>query len=78
MLNLHPDIFSGININYPASNEFINGLPISKVTSQFLAKNKNDCSICLASFEHKEEIVSLPCYHSYHLICLKVWLSKVS
>ncbi|XP_059654305.1 uncharacterized protein LOC132301028 [Cornus florida] len=32
------------------------------------------CSICLEMFCHGESIVSMPCYHLYHGICIHQWL----
>jgi len=34
----------------------------------------NECSICLEKFGIGQEITELPCYHSFHKICLNPWI----
>jgi hypothetical protein len=34
------------------------------------------CNICLQTFNHKEEYVTLRCNHMFHYVCLKTWWEK--
>ena len=40
--------------------------------------NNRDCSICLASFDAGEMLISLPCdrKHSFHASCIRQWLER--
>lgn len=35
--------------------------------------DQSACNICLESFEAGERVLSLPCYHYYHVGCLEEW-----
>ena len=79
MLMMHPGLFGEANLNKPASNEFIQSLQPNQIFIDYLQNNQSQhqCSICLAAFEIGDEATKLPCEHFFHLICIKVWLSKV-
>jgi Ring finger domain len=37
------------------------------------------CSICLGDYEEKEMLRVIPaCHHSFHLVCIDLWLQKQS
>ncbi len=38
-------------------------------------KDKN-CTICLSAFEVGDEVVSLPCFHRFHVDCILAWFKK--
>ncbi len=40
-------------------------------------QHPNVCSICLAEFEEREEVIKLPvCKHLYHKPCIRTWLEN--
>ncbi|XP_062233735.1 E3 ubiquitin ligase BIG BROTHER-related-like isoform X2 [Phragmites australis] len=36
--------------------------------------NHEDCPICLNTFKHRESLITLPCKHNYHAVCVTKWL----
>ena len=32
------------------------------------------CPICLNTFRHRESLITLPCKHNYHAVCVAKWL----
>jgi E3 ubiquitin-protein ligase BIG BROTHER-like protein len=36
--------------------------------------NHEDCPICLSTFRHRENMITLPCKHYYHAACVTKWL----
>jgi hypothetical protein len=71
-----------ININ----NEIINPEDVISVLNdedknklkKYTLENKleDKCSICIDSMEEKQEVVELPCLHTYHSDCIMVYLSN--
>lgn len=61
----------------PATESAINDLPVLKLTKETAAKY-GVCSICYEDFAESEEIITLPCSHSYHQYCVTTWLKHVS
>lgn len=47
-------------------------------TAVFSSKLEQDmlCSICLVEYEKNEELVLLPCRHSFHHLCVETWFQK--
>jgi hypothetical protein len=41
-----------------------------------LCWDQDDCSICLASYQSKDTLRSLPCGHSFHTDCIDRWLER--
>ncbi|CAM0912513.1 unnamed protein product [Alopecurus aequalis] len=42
--------------------------------SSFFQPNGYSCSVCLSAFKNRESIITLPCKHSYHAVCITRWL----
>ncbi len=49
----------------------IESLPTRKSTS-----SDETCSICLSEYEANDDIMTLPCMHSFHITCCSTWLMK--
>jgi E3 ubiquitin-protein ligase RNF115/126 len=67
--------------NPPASKEAINCLEKLKIDEdnlKILRKNSNceNCSVCKDDFEMHQQIINLPCKHTFHEDCLTPWLSE--
>lgn len=52
----------------------INNLPVKKYDGTPLPGEQTTCPVCIAPFEKKEELKSLPCCHFYHKECIDRWL----
>ena len=50
-----------------------NEIPITKIEDQKIEK---PCSICLNDFKKGEEVYFLPCFHCYHILCLRKWVKS--
>ena len=53
-------------------DEIINYLPSSVFKKD--DKNNSKCMICLSNYQFGNKISSLPCFHFFHLNCIKKWL----
>ena len=67
--------------NPPASKEVVNNLERIKIDEgslNLLRKNSNceNCSVCKDDFEINQEIINLPCKHTFHKECLTPWLNE--
>lgn len=62
---------SSRTVTHGASAAVVESLPKKTITE---ACQKGDCCICMSDFEVGDEVVSMPCGHSYHDACLKEWL----
>ena len=63
------------------SDEETNGIPteiIDLLPEKIAKDNKECCPICLENFNEKEILTTLPCYHTFHKVCIKAWLEKNS
>jgi E3 ubiquitin-protein ligase RNF115/126 len=65
--------------NPPASKEAVNSLEKIKINEEnlnIIRKNSNceNCSVCKDDFEINQELINLPCKHSFHDECLSPWL----
>lgn len=58
----------------------ISAIPAMKYNHlTFQSKDSTQCSICLGDYEDKEMLRVIPsCRHSFHLVCLDLWLQKQS
>lgn len=60
--------------------DVIDNLPRHKMTSEDItaANNNNEiiCSICMENYKVHDNILTLPCIHSYHENCIKEWLKQ--
>lgn len=55
------------------------GLPIELIAAlpERLALDSDDvCAICTDNYKENELITVLPCNHSYHKTCIKIWLKS--
>lgn len=59
----------------PVPDNVVNNLPIIKMDANLLAKNEQ-CPICLDHFKLEEEVMLLPCNHSYHESCVRSWFEQ--
>lgn len=67
--------------NPPASKDAVNSLEKIKIDEdniKLLRKNSNceNCSVCKDDFEMDQQIINLPCKHSFHEDCLTPWLTE--
>lgn len=51
-------------------------LKVVTFPSEELFKTDVECIICMTHYKEKEKIMILPCYHSYHEVCVKYWLMR--
>ena len=59
----------------PVAEEAIDALPRKNVTVEMMGNDgKVDCSICMEELELGTEVTVLPCNHSFHHQCIKLWL----
>lgn len=61
----------------PAPQHIIQSLPTSKVTLAQIASNTT-CPICFGEYIQEENLINLPCNHSYHEDCITSWLKLKS
>lgn len=59
----------------PVPENVINNLPVIKMDVNQLQKFEQ-CPICLENFKLEEKVILLPCNHSYHECCVKLWFER--
>lgn len=59
----------------PVPENVLNNLPIIKVDVNQSAKNEQ-CPICLDYFKLEDKAMLLPCNHSYHENCVRLWFTQ--
>lgn len=84
MLKTHPGLFK---LNKKIDSNGNNGKKFFrnwKNKQAYLSKlfildyvNKSQCLICLAKFDMDDFYTSLNCEHTFHILCIQTWLSKV-
>ena len=58
-----------------ASQSQIDSLPTRRyVATQQTGDNADTCAICLSTYEHGEELRTLPCAHAFHCGCVDRWM----
>jgi len=67
--------------NPPASKKCVDDLVKLTVNQEFLDKARktsmdNSCSVCKDEFVLEQNVVSLPCNHSFHDECIHPWLKE--
>jgi len=69
------DNVSGNNPAMPTSNQTA---ILAQLKRYILANDDSDmqCSVCLESFKHGDEIRILPCKHEFHVVCIDKWLTN--
>jgi len=63
----------------PVNRDKLSQLPSHKFSRPIVKCSKDDktnCTVCLCDYEEGEELLSLPCFHSYHSVCIKNWMNK--
>ncbi|CAG8593894.1 2510_t:CDS:2 [Racocetra persica] len=58
----------------PATEEIINNIPKTKITKKQVAEEQLGCPVCKDEFIVDEEVLILPCTHSFHKDCITQWL----
>lgn len=59
------------------NNTIIDNLPVNELDDvNNLEDSKKSCIICMDNFKKGDNIISLPCIHIFHSMCIKRWLSK--
>lgn len=70
-------IFHGNNNNIEDVISILNDEDKSKLKKYILERNLEDkCLICFDSMEEKQEVIELPCVHTYHFNCINEYLSN--
>ena len=67
--------------NYPFKRGLLRTKPLQKLSyNSNIFHFLDECSICLCPFQHKDEIVVLPCdpRHYFHTDCITAWLDRES
>ena len=71
---------NNININEErnnSNNDLVNLLEEIELTQDIINKAESkECSICLEEYYVNNKICYLPCFHFFHSVCIKNWLSK--
>lgn len=69
-------------LSFLESNSRITNRAASKVVVESLPKKtitescqKGECCVCMSDFETGDEVISMPCGHSFHDACIKQWLN---
>jgi E3 ubiquitin-protein ligase RNF115/126 len=67
--------------NPPASKKCVENLERTKVSEEFLDRARktsmdHSCSVCKDEFRIEEEVLGLPCKHSFHEECINPWLKE--
>ena len=64
----------------PTSQNLVNNLQTVKLDETRLKslkdKNESQCSICVSEMNIGDEVVFLPCFHTFHESCIKPWLEQ--
>ncbi|WOK98394.1 hypothetical protein Cni_G07105 [Canna indica] len=58
----------------PAAKSAVSSLPDVKITSELLASDDAQCSVCMDTFEMGNESKQMPCKHIFHKDCILPWL----
>ena len=77
-LNIAHALFFNNLINSMLENYSLHNIDINNF-QQIKAKEENikdQCSICLCNYNRNEDMVILPCNHTYHVSCLKEWFNN--
>lgn len=65
------------SINFENSDEISSGLSseiIETLSVSAVTDTSQSCSICLENYKTDELLTILPCIHSFHKLCLDVWI----
>lgn len=50
--------------------------PSSSPASHTESAEDHTCRVCLEKYEEGEQVMTLPCFHRFHVDCIKPWLAK--
>lgn len=77
----HGGMWQGLQPQQPRSNraseDMIDMLPTSTVTSEQVASAPEEhrcCVICMEEYSAGDELRTLPCFHRFHVACVSEWL----
>jgi hypothetical protein len=64
----------GINMDHydPPSKEALDQCQ----TFKYIKKEEETCTICLCEFEQDDNVIKLPCMHTFHPSCVNQWLKN--
>lgn len=51
-------------------------LPVEPFTKKSGQTVEEECTICTSIFMEKELLLTLPCFHKFHLPCIDPWFQK--
>ena len=37
---------------------------------------EESCLVCIGAYEEGEQVLTLPCFHRYHSVCIEQWLRE--
>ncbi|GMF32127.1 unnamed protein product [Phytophthora lilii] len=61
----------------PTSKPFLDKLPVKIWTSDMQkTETHTECVICLSDYEKDDQVISLPCGHTFHKDCGMTWLKE--
>ena len=65
----------------PASKKVVENLERVNVNEEYLNKinqfgHEHNCSVCKDEFEINQNLINLPCKHTFHDECIKPWLKE--
>ena len=85
----HNNVFSDFSMDYLISELLVNNISTEDVVCTLDEKDKenlkkikldNDlddkCNVCMDQMKKEEEVLILPCKHSFHTVCIEEWLTK--
>jgi len=65
------------SFNNPVPEDILKLIESSKIFNvKDLASDKKDCIICLEAFKNGEDVITVPCFHLYHKLCVLEWFKK--
>lgn len=76
------NLFGGINLDHlhlqrEDHTALIDSLPEMTVDENSkLPKDKNECIICMSSFQINEKVKIMPCTHFFHTDCIRQWFRE--
>ncbi len=66
------------SVDRGVDTRLLDQLPIRKFNSNECGSNNKECSVCIESFKNGDDVMCLPCFHTYHKNCITPWLKTKS